>query len=127
MGTVIGLGNTGAGRVLVAFRDEAETENLLQRHHLAQGQPPLDREAFLAHVARVREWGYEQEPSATAVGVTNLSYPIQNSQGNAVAVLNCPFLERIDDLEVPDIEETHSLYQSLVRELTEFYSGSDAI
>lgn len=123
VGTVIGLGNTGTGRVLAAFRRDSETEELLQRHRLAQGEPRIDRKEFLGHVARIREWGYERMPSATAVGVTNLAYPILNRDGHAVAVLNCPFLERIDQLDVPDIDEVHGLYQSLARELTEFYSG----
>lgn len=126
VGTVIGLGNTGTGRVLAAFRNDADTEELLQRHRLAQGEPPLDRNEFLDHVARIREWGYERMPSATAVGVTNLAYPVLNREGNAVAVVNCPFLERIDQLEVPNIEQVHSLYQALALELTEFYSGKDA-
>lgn len=123
VGTVIGLSNTGTGRVLAAFRSDAALEELLDRHRLAQGEPPLDREAFLSHVARIREQGYERMASVTAVGVTNLAYPVLDREGKAVTVVNCPFLERIDDLEVPGIEEVHSMYQKLAHELTDFYCG----
>ena len=72
-GSVIGLGNTGTGRVLAAFRSDSDLEELLENHRLAQGEPEIDRVEFLERVARIRERGYEKMPSATAVGVTNLA------------------------------------------------------
>lgn len=123
VGTVMGLGNTGTGRVLAAFRSDDEVDELLQRHRLAQGEPQIDRAEFLDHIQRIREWGYERMTSATAVGVTNLAYPVLNREGHAISVVTCPFLERIDQLDVPDIDEVHRLYRSLADELTDYYSG----
>ncbi|EAR51844.1 transcriptional regulator, IclR family protein [Oceanicola granulosus HTCC2516] len=122
-GISIGLGNTGTGRVLAAFRTDAEVEELLDRHRLAEGEPPIDRTAFMEHVARVRERGFERMPSATLMGITNLAYPVLDQENRAVAVVNCPFLTRIDEVEVPDIDEVHELYQQFARELTDFYTG----
>lgn len=127
VGTVIGLGNTGTGRVLAAFRSPAELDELLDRHRLAQGEPAIDEVEFREHVARIREWGYERMPSATAVGVTNLAYPVLDHEGRAISVVNCPFLERIDQLEVPGIDDVHALYKGLADELTEFYAGKGAM
>ena len=123
VGTVIGLGNTGTGRVLAAFRSDEEVDVLLRQHRLARGEPDIDREEFLDHIARIRETGFERMQSMTAVGVTNLAYPVLDRDGHAVSVVNCPFLERIDKFDVPDIEEVHALYQSLAEDLTSFYSG----
>ncbi len=122
-GTVVGLSNTGSGRVLAAFRDEASLKELMKRHRLAAGEPPLGRKAFLADLVRIRAQGYEKMPSATVVGVTNLAYPILDQDGAAVAVLNCPYLERIDDLVVPDLAEVHALYRRVAGELGNYYCG----
>ncbi|MCV6601894.1 MAG: IclR family transcriptional regulator, partial [Cohaesibacter sp.] len=47
VGTVIGLGNTGTGRVLAAFRSDEDIDDLLDRHRLAIGEPAIDRVQFL--------------------------------------------------------------------------------
>lgn len=124
VGTVIGLHNTGTGRVLAAWRSNDEIEELIEKHRPALGEPKLDKSAFLDALARIREIGYERMPSATAVGVTNMAYPILNDEGFAQAVLNCPFLERIDDFKVPPIDVVHNMYQALAVQLGDFYSGS---
>jgi DNA-binding IclR family transcriptional regulator len=123
-GTVVGLGNTGTGRVLAAFRPESELEDLIKQHRKAIGEPDLDRDEFMAHIERIREAGYERMKSATVVGVTNLAFPIFGPGGRAEAVLSCPFLERVDDLVVPDIEEIIEMYGALAQELTELYGGT---
>lgn len=124
VGTLIGLHNTGTGRVLAAWRSRDEIDDLIEQHRPAVGEPKLDKPAFLDSLARIREIGYERMPSATAVGVTNMAYPILNGEGFAQAALNCPFLERIDDLKVPPIADVHDMYKALADQLGEFYSGS---
>lgn len=122
-GSVVGLWNTGTGRVLAAFRTQVEVEDLISLHRRAVGEPDLDRVAFEGHLERIRKMGYEKMPSATTVGVTNLSFPIFDPSGEVVAVLSCPFLERVDDLKVPSLEEVGEIYQNLANELTALYSG----
>lgn len=123
VGSVIGLGNTGSGRVLAAFRGDAEVMDLIERHRPAVGEPALNKTDFFSHVARIRDWRYERMPSQTATGVTNMAYPILDPSDRAVAVLNCPFLERIDEFNVPSIDEVHELYSALAGELSAFYCG----
>ncbi|MEP5153686.1 IclR family transcriptional regulator [Planktotalea sp.] len=125
VGTVIGLSNTGTGRVLAAFRSEEALERLLETHRLAVGEPEMDRIAFMDEIAKIREIGFAKMPSATAVGVTNLAYPVFGADGVAAAVLNCPFLERIDDLDVPSLEDVHEMYLGLSTTLSKYYSGHD--
>lgn len=123
VGSVVGLANTGTGRVLAAFRSQAETQIMLERHKLAIGEPKIDRSAFFAHLQRIREQGCDTMPSDTTVGVTNLAYPVFDPHSQAVAVVNCPYLERIDDLAVPNIEQVKTLYSKLAIELTNQYGG----
>jgi DNA-binding IclR family transcriptional regulator len=122
-GTVIGLWNTGSGRALAAFKSSKEVDYLVAQHRRAEGEPELDRKKFDAHLERIRKQGYEDRPSATAVGVTNIAYPVFGAAGQVVAAIGCPFLERVDDLDVPSKEETLQLYGALAAELTAIYGG----
>ncbi|MDU9005612.1 IclR family transcriptional regulator [Sedimentitalea todarodis] len=123
-GTVVGLWNTGSGRVLAAFRSDDEIEDLIEQHRLAVGEPAIDRDGLSGHIERIRNLGYEQMPSTTALGVTNIAFPIFDPGGRAAAVLSCPYLERVDDLKVPTLEEVVLLHGQLARELTAIYGGT---
>ncbi len=127
VGSVIGLGNTGSGRVLAAFRSDEEIDEMIGLHRLSVGEPPLDRDEFRAHILRIREVGYERMPSSTTVGVTNLSFPVLDQVGRSIATLSCPFLERIDAHEVPSIDEVLEMLRTLARELTDFYCGTTGV
>ncbi len=124
-GTVIGLGNTGTGRVLAAFRSKEATDDLVLQHKRASGEPELDRAQFDAHLERIRSVGYERMPSATAIGVTNIAFPIFGPSGRAVAVLSCPYLERVDDLKVPSQDEIVEIYGALANELSALYGSEN--
>lgn len=123
-GTVVGLWNTGSGKVLAAFRSDDAMEDLIGQHRLAVGEPAFERDDFLGHIERIRNLGYEKMPSATAIGVTNIAFPILGPSGRAAAVLSCPYLERVDDLRVPSLEEVAAMHGQLARELTEIYGGT---
>lgn len=124
-GTVVGLWNTGTGRVIAAFRSKDEVDNLIKQHRRAVGEPDLDRAEFDAHLERIRQTGYENMPSATAVGVTNIAFPVFDASGNIAAVLSCPYIERVDDLEVPSKTEVVELFRVLANELTGLYGGKN--
>ncbi|MDA7999915.1 MAG: IclR family transcriptional regulator [Alphaproteobacteria bacterium] len=123
-GSVVGLWNTGTGRVLAAFRSREEVDALVGLHRRAVGEPELNRAEFDAHLARIRALGYEQMPSATATGVTNIAFPIFDSLGRVTAALSCPYLERVDELEVPSQDEIIRMYGLLARELTALHGGT---
>ncbi|SDE59798.1 DNA-binding transcriptional regulator, IclR family [Paracoccus isoporae] len=123
VGSVVGLWNTGSGRVLAAFRSEDELEELLNRHRPALGEPELDRDELMRHLERVRRNGYERMPSSATVGVTNMAYPVMDENGRAVAAVTCPYLERIDEFEVPSVDKVHAMLTELAAELSAFYCG----
>ena len=72
---------------------------------------------------KIRKQGFEIMPSATTVGVTNLAFPVFDPHGRAITVVSCPYLERIDSLEVPNLGEVEVLYSDLAAKLTEQYGG----
>lgn len=49
------------------------------------------------HLAKIRARGYEKRASYEISGVVNISFPVLNSQGNAIAGLTVPFIKRIED------------------------------
>lgn len=125
VGSVIGLANTGTGRVLAAFRSDDEVKTMLERHKYAQGEPTLDEALFFKRLETIRKNGFEVMPSETTIGVTNISFPVFDPHGRAVTVVSCPYMERIDETPVPDIEQVKQLYQQLAHELTIQYGGAN--
>ena len=123
VGSVIGLWNTGSGRVLSAFRPKADTEELINRHTTVIGEPPIDQEIFFAELESIRRQGFDLRASNTASGVTNMSFPIFDSFGKAIAVVTCPYIGRVDKLDVPSIEQCKEAYSNLAKKLTNYYRG----
>lgn len=117
-GSSVGLYNTATGRVLAAFRSRNDCERLIASHELADGERALARNEFDTVLDAVRERGYERMPSATAMGVTNLGYPILGPDGNAIAALVCPYLERIDAHVSPSIDEVASIIAEVAAKLS---------
>ena len=123
VGSVIGLWNTGSGRVLSAFRPKVDTDELVNRHTVVVGEPPIDQEIFYAELELIRRQGFDMRASNTASGVTNMSFPIFDSFGKVLAAVTCPYIERIDTLDVPSIEQCKEVYCNLAKTLTGYYRG----
>ncbi|NRA86793.1 MAG: IclR family transcriptional regulator [Rhizobiales bacterium] len=124
VGSVIGLANTGSGRVLAAFRSEDEVKTMLERHQSAQGEPKLVEKTFFNRLDDIRKNGFEIMPSETTVGVTNITYPVFNPHGQAVTVVSCPYIKRLDEIPVPSMAAVQQLYKELADELTIQYGGT---
>ena len=122
-GSVIGLHNTGSGRVLAAFRDPNDLELLIKSHRLAAGEPKFSAKDLTDRLQAIRERGYEIAGSDTTVGVTNLAFPVFDSFGNAAATVNCPFVTRKDDIEVPSLDEVVKMYAKFAEDLSKYFHG----
>src|SRR5581483_2371729 len=89
----------------MAFRDDD-----YRRHALAAWQKKtqallptgLDR-----HLAAVRQRGYEELASYQVYSVVNISFPVLNQHGEAVAALYVPFLALIGDETGPPQAKEH--------------------
>ncbi len=123
-GSVMGLGNTGSGRVMAAFRPRDEINDLLLHHSPTLGEPTIDQAAFFKRLDSIRAQGFEALPSDTAAGITNIAFPILDLTGRSVAVVSCPYLARIDDLEIPGIPEVQKVIGNLAHTLSNQYGGA---
>jgi len=123
VGSVMGLWNTSSGRVLAAFRPDSETDEIIDRHQLVTGEPPIDPNAFFEELNLIRRQGFDIRASNTVSGVTNMSFPIFDNYNKAVAAVTCPYIGRIDTLDVPSIEECKVSYGELAKILTRYYQG----
>lgn len=123
VGSVIGLWNTGSGRVLTAFRPIFEIKEIIDRHKVVTGEPVVDLDTFLEELSLIRKQGYDLRESNTVSGVTNMSFPIFDYSKKVVAAITCPYIKRIDTLDVPSIERCKEVYSNLAKQLTSFCEG----
>ncbi len=104
LGAQIDLFDTASGHVILAFQSPAA-----RQRSLAAWQR-RSRRAFPArlekHLAAIRSRGHEEMRSYQVHGVLNISYPVFNQHGEAIAAISVPFIERVGDrLEPKQIKE----------------------
>jgi DNA-binding IclR family transcriptional regulator len=121
LGANIDLLNTASGHVILAFQSDEVRARALgawrfrSRKSIPAGLP--------RHLNRIRRRGYEELASYQVRGVVNISYPILNQHGEAVAAMTVPFLARIGhSIGPPQIREALSLAS---RALSSTISGID--
>jgi DNA-binding IclR family transcriptional regulator len=106
---------TASGRVLLAFQNEDERRRRLTASYAKS--PGLMNEAdYLRRLEIVRFQGFEEMPSLQISGVHNLSFPVFDASGHAIAAMTLPFLVRTD---VPStIDEARSALGGAAAELS---------
>ena len=91
-GSRIDLLSAATGYVILAFSGEADRERVLQRAKARGKTIPAD---LSEHLQRIRSAGFEERRSYQVEGVLNISFPILDHRGEAMAALTMPFLPRI--------------------------------
>lgn len=122
-GAVIGIYNTGSGKILTAFQPLEIQRRMLKEHQLVKGEERIPAAEFDAILSRIRAQGYFREASQTVRGAINLSFPILDPSGNALASLTCPYLERIDDYKAPGLDEVTAMYAEMAMEIGRQING----
>ncbi|MCI2400907.1 IclR family transcriptional regulator [Aliiroseovarius subalbicans] len=122
-GAVIGIFNTGSGRILTAFQSEEARARMLNEHQLVVGEDKTDITTFSKELDQLRDLGCVVEPSKTVRGTTNISFPVLDPSGNAVAALTCPFIERIDGHPAPPVEEVTKMFGAAAEEIGRQLNG----
>jgi DNA-binding IclR family transcriptional regulator len=117
VGSRISLVNTGSGHVFLAFATPEERRLMLEEQDL--GTPEKMPRGLEARLVGVREQGYEMMPSAQVSGVSNLSVPIFGPLGSVLAALTCPFTQRLDKLDAPNLTAVLKLLQQAGRDITQ--------
>jgi DNA-binding IclR family transcriptional regulator len=97
LGARISLLETGSGRTLLAFQTDARRARMMAEHRDSSPNSGADPtlEESLAHI---RHHGHWHGPSRQARGVVDISVPILGPSDAAIAVLTCPYVERLDTL-----------------------------
>jgi DNA-binding IclR family transcriptional regulator len=118
LGVHVSLVDTGSGRVMLAFQSEERRAAMLAEHEALDGEAPVRRAALKTDLARIRETGWWQGESRQAAGVTDLSVPVLGPDGQALAVLTCPFIRRIDRHRGADLDAARQLLAKAAAELS---------
>ncbi|MFC0576627.1 IclR family transcriptional regulator [Paraburkholderia solisilvae] len=120
LGSRVGLVDTGSGRTMLAFQTPEQRAQMLAEHTAVKGEVTIDHDALEAACAHIRAAGFSQKDSQQIFGVTDLTFPLLGSSGQAIAALTCPFLKRIDEYVAPTLEETTAMLRDTVQALSMF-------
>lgn len=91
LGTRVDIWRASSGRVIMAFRDELDLVKMLSRAPLPED---TDEQHLRADLAAIRLRGHEVVDSFVIKGVVNISAPIIDHTGQAIAALTVPHIER---------------------------------
>jgi DNA-binding IclR family transcriptional regulator len=98
-GAVIDLMHAATGHVILAHQTAEVSKRAVDTWCEQNGaHAPRD---LATHLARIRHRGYEERASYEVDGVINISFPVLDDRGCAVAALTVPFLQRIGDQTNP--------------------------
>lgn len=115
LGSQIPIDDSASGRVLAAFMEDEELSHLLT---LAGNETSARRARFLSDLAEVRKAGFCQGKSLTIEGVTNISAPIFDYTGKAVAAVTTPFIHRLTGTDNMPVDQARELLVETCRELS---------
>jgi DNA-binding IclR family transcriptional regulator len=117
IGARLDLLQSGSGLTLLAFQSGEERDALLSRW--ASDAARLEALAVIEpQLAAYRQAGYRTGPSSQIAGVIDISLPILSPDGHALAVLTCPFIQRLNDAGLPGVEDVIDLLRTTVERLS---------
>lgn len=94
-GSAVDLTEAATGQVILAHRPADAQQRTLQEWQKETRKPvPPD---LHAHLEKIRKRGYEKRASYQVRGVVNISFPILDSNGGAVAALTVPYIQRVHE------------------------------
>jgi DNA-binding IclR family transcriptional regulator len=96
IGSKVELMHAATGHVILSHQSEDARARALDEWRLEtkRRSPPPDLEK---HLAKIRARGYERRASYEVAGVINVSFPILNVQGQAIAGLTVPYVKRLEE------------------------------
>lgn len=100
VGSVLDLANTASGHVLLAFRSKEDRQRLFDRRASEVHKfGALDAGSLVPRdkaIAQVATQGFAEMESTRIRGIHDISFPILDHNGGAVAALTMPFIQRLD-------------------------------
>ncbi|RYE06913.1 MAG: IclR family transcriptional regulator [Hyphomicrobiales bacterium] len=116
VGSRIGMVNTGSGHVFLAFANEEERTLMVEG---VDKRPEKLTPELIKRLAHVRKQGFETMASLQTASVTNLSVPIFGPLGTVIAALTCPFTERLDRHDAPNMDAALQLVIAAGKEISQ--------
>lgn len=113
LGTRIDLWKASSGRVILAYTPEERLNRYFTDVPLPQ---ELTKTEVRAQLDYIRSVGYEIRDSFVVRGIVNISVPVIDHSGYAIAAVTIPFLERYQDIATFD--ECRRALQSGAQELS---------
>ncbi|MBI1416774.1 MAG: helix-turn-helix domain-containing protein [Limimaricola sp.] len=94
LGTRVDIWRASSGRVMMAYHSEEELAEMLARRPLPEG---TDEARLRRDLAEIRLRGHEIVDSFVIKGVVNISAPIIDHEGQAIAALTIPHVQRFGE------------------------------
>ncbi|HET9088085.1 MAG TPA: IclR family transcriptional regulator [Acidobacteriaceae bacterium] len=103
-GSTVDLMQAATGYVILAYqRPEIRDLAILEWQRQASEKIPRDLQR---HLAKIRKQGFEERESYQVRGVVNVSFPILDDRGYAIAALTVPFFKRTgDQITTKDVQK----------------------
>jgi len=103
-GAAVDLMEAATGQVILAHLPPESRDHVLEEWRRETGRRiPAE---IPAHLNRIRRRGYEKRASYQVRGVTNISFPVFDANGRAVAAITVPYFQRLkDNISIPAIEK----------------------
>jgi len=100
VGAALELTSTSSGKTLLAFQDDERRKELLRCSNQSPESENIDKARsmqahLIAELEEIRKTKSRISPSGQLVGVTDISAAVLGKDGNAFAVLTCPYIQRV--------------------------------
>ena len=92
LGARIPVWRASSGRVIMAFSNSADLDEVLSEYPPEQG----DVDTLKAELSKINKRGYEENRSFIINGITNMSVPIFDHSNHAIASMTIPWIDRLD-------------------------------
>ena len=103
-GSVVDLMHAATGHVILAHLPQEARNRAIEIWQQQTGsRVPKDLDE---HLKKIQVQGYEERDSYEIRGVINITYPVLDESGNAVAALTVPYLARMEDPTTPKTVRT---------------------
>lgn len=94
LGTRVDVWRASSGRVMMAFAAESDLAEMFRRAPVPEG---MTEAQIRADLGEIRQRGHEIVDSFMIRGVVNISAPIIDHTGHAIAALTVPHIQRLQD------------------------------